>query len=86
MRVLRIGAGVEQARPARLLPMEVLVLRGHRGTKFGCGTALCGACTVHIDGVATPSCVTPIDGIGASETTTIEAIGATTAGARIQKA
>src|SRR6202011_1572554 len=59
---------------------------GMTGTKFGCGLALCGACTVHIDGVATRSCITPIDGVGASEITTIEAIGATPAGAKIQKA
>src|SRR5262249_40646699 len=48
--------------------------------------ALCGACTVHIDGVATRSCITPIDSIGTSAVTTIEAIGATPAGAKIQKA
>jgi isoquinoline 1-oxidoreductase alpha subunit len=59
---------------------------GMTGTKFGCGMALCGACTVHVDGVATRSCITPIDGIGASQITTIEAIGATAAGANIQKA
>ena len=59
---------------------------GMTGTKFGCGMALCGACTVHIDGVATRSCVTPIDSVGASKITTIEAIGATATGARIQKA
>jgi isoquinoline 1-oxidoreductase alpha subunit len=59
---------------------------GMTGTKFGCGMALCGACTVHIDGVATRSCVTSIDSIGASAITTIEAIGATAAGTRIQKA
>ena len=59
---------------------------GMTGTKFGCGMALCGACTVHVDGAATRSCITPIDSIGASEITTIEAIGATAAGAKIQKA
>ena len=59
---------------------------GMTGTKFGCGMALCGACTVHVDGVATRSCITPIDGIGNSEITTIEAIGTTPAGAKIQKA
>jgi isoquinoline 1-oxidoreductase subunit alpha len=59
---------------------------GMTGTKFGCGMALCGACTVHIDGVATRSCITPIDGIGTSEITTIEAIGATAVGAKVQKA
>jgi isoquinoline 1-oxidoreductase alpha subunit len=59
---------------------------GMTGTKFGCGVALCGACTVHIDGTATRSCVTPIDSVGSSKVTTIEAIGATPAGAKIQKA
>ena len=59
---------------------------GMTGTKFGCGMALCGACTVHIDGVATRSCITSVDSIGKSQITTIEAIGATPAGARIQRA
>jgi isoquinoline 1-oxidoreductase subunit alpha len=59
---------------------------GMTGTKFGCGMALCGACTVHIDGTATRSCITTIDSIGDSKVTTIEAIGGTPAGARIQKA
>ena len=59
---------------------------GMTGTKFGCGMALCGACTVHVDGVATRSCITSIDNIGTSEITTIEAIGAAPAGAEIQKA
>jgi isoquinoline 1-oxidoreductase subunit alpha len=59
---------------------------GMTGTKFGCGMALCGACTVHVDGVAARSCITPIDSIGKSEITTIEAIGATAAGAKIQRA
>jgi isoquinoline 1-oxidoreductase subunit alpha len=59
---------------------------GMTGTKFGCGMALCGACTVHIDDIATRSCITAIDSIGTSAITTIEAIGATEIGARIQKA
>jgi len=59
---------------------------GMTGTKFGCGAALCGACTVHIDGVATRSCITPVDSIERSAVTTIEAIGATASGAKIQKA
>jgi isoquinoline 1-oxidoreductase alpha subunit len=59
---------------------------GMTGTKFGCGMALCGACTVHVDGIASRSCITPIDSLGNSNVTTIEAIGATAAGAKIQKA
>jgi isoquinoline 1-oxidoreductase subunit alpha len=59
---------------------------GMTGTKFGCGMALCGACTVHIDGIATRSCITTVDRIGNSSVTTIEAIGATPEGAKIQKA
>ena len=58
---------------------------GMTGTKFGCGMALCGACTVHIEGAAVRSCITSIDSIGTSEVTTIEAIGATPVGAKIQK-
>ena len=53
------------------------VLRGElhmTGTKFGCGMALCGACTVHIDGEATRSCVTPISVVGSREVTTIEGL------------
>src|SRR5260370_9245040 len=59
---------------------------GMTGTKFGCGMALCGACTVHLDGVAIRSCITPIDSIGTSAITTIEAIGATAAGPKTQHA
>ena len=59
---------------------------GMTGTKFGCGMALCGACTVQIDGTATRSCITTIDSIGASKIVTIEAIGETPAGKKIQQA
>jgi isoquinoline 1-oxidoreductase alpha subunit len=59
---------------------------GMTGTKFGCGAALCGACTVHVDGEPTRACVTPIDSIGAAAVTTIEAIGGTPVGAKVQKA
>ena len=59
---------------------------GMTGTKFGCGMALCGACTVHLNGVATRSCVTPVEAIGDAAVTTIEAIGTTAAGRKIQRA
>ena len=59
---------------------------GLTGTKFGCGAALCGACTVHVDGAATRSCITPIDSLAGAKVTTIEAIGATDTGAKIQRA
>ena len=59
---------------------------GMTGTKFGCGMALCGACTVHIDGTPTRSCITTVDSLDKSVVTTIEAIGKTPAGATIQKA
>jgi len=56
------------------------------GTKFGCGMALCGACTVHIDGQPTRSCVTPASAVAGKGITTIEAIGATQAGKAVQDA
>ena len=59
---------------------------GMTGTKFGCGVALCGACTVHVDGAPTRSCVTPISSIGNKAITTIEAVGKTSQGRAVQKA
>lgn len=59
---------------------------GLTGTKFGCGVAQCGVCTVHLDGKAVRSCLLPISSIGARAITTIEGVGATKAGARVQKA
>ena len=59
---------------------------GMTGTKFGCGRALCGACTVHLNGAPTRSCVLPVESIGDAAITTIEAIGNTAAGRKIQKA
>jgi isoquinoline 1-oxidoreductase alpha subunit len=56
------------------------------GTKFGCGMALCGACTVHLDGQPVRACVTPISAAAGRRITTIEAIGATPVGQRVQKA
>jgi isoquinoline 1-oxidoreductase alpha subunit len=59
---------------------------GLTGTKFGCGKALCGACTVLMNGSATRSCITTIDSVGTAAITTIEAIGDTPSGKKIQKA
>jgi isoquinoline 1-oxidoreductase subunit alpha len=58
---------------------------GMTGTKFGCGMALCGACTVHIDGAPARSCITPISAVAGKRITTIEAVGATAAGRKIQQ-
>lgn len=57
-----------------------------KGTKFGCGAGLCGACTVHLDGAAVRACQTPISRIGSAAVTTIEGVGASLLGARLQKA
>jgi len=59
---------------------------GMSGTKFGCGLGLCGACTIHVDGKPVRSCMTPIAAAAGKRITTIEAIGATPAGRKIQQA
>jgi isoquinoline 1-oxidoreductase subunit alpha len=59
---------------------------GMTGTKFGCGIAQCGACTVHIDGNPVRSCLLSVGSIGNKAITTIEGIGATDAGAKVQEA
>src|SRR5579872_2784702 len=59
---------------------------GLTGTKFGCGIAQCGACTVHVDGKAVRSCLLPVGAIGSRSITTIEGVGGTPAGAKVQKA
>jgi isoquinoline 1-oxidoreductase alpha subunit len=59
---------------------------GLTGTKFGCGIAQCGACTVHVDGKAVRSCLLPVGAIGNRSITTIEAVGATPVGSRVQEA
>lgn len=57
-----------------------------KGTKFGCGMAVCGACTVHLDGKPARACVTPLSAVGKARITTIEAIGQTAIGKKVQEA
>ena len=59
---------------------------GLTGTKFGCGMALCGACTVHLDGQPIRSCVTPVGAVGSKNVTTIEGIGTNPSARKIQQA
>ena len=59
---------------------------GMKGTKFGCGMAQCGACTVHLDGNPVRSCITQVSSVGSKAITTIEGIAANPVGARVQKA
>jgi isoquinoline 1-oxidoreductase alpha subunit len=59
---------------------------GMTGTKFGCGRALCGACTIHMDGAAMRACVTPVSAASGKKITTIESVGETEVGKRVQQA
>lgn len=61
-------------------------LLGLTGTKFGCGIAMCGACTVHLDGIPRRACVTPVGAVAGQAITTIEGIGATAEGKKVQQA
>ncbi len=88
MVTLRINGTAREVDAPSDMPL-LWVLRdilGLTGTKFGCGIAQCGACTVHIDGKPVRSCLLPIGSIGEKNVTTIEGIGATPAGAKAQKA
>ena len=67
------------ADPSMPLLWAVRDLLGLKGTKFGCGAALCGACTVHVDGKPVRSCSFPISALGSSKVTTIEAVSGKTA-------
>ncbi len=57
-----------------------------KGSKYGCGAALCGACTVHLDGAAVRACVTPVAAVGGARITTIEGVGDTEIGRKLQDA
>ena len=74
------------AEPGTPLLWVLRDMLGLTGTKFGCGIAQCGACTVHVAGAPLRSCQLTIEALGNRPVTTIEAVGATPAGARIQKA
>jgi isoquinoline 1-oxidoreductase alpha subunit len=74
---------VDEDMPLLWVLRDVLDLKG---AKFGCGAGLCGACTVHADGVAIRSCVTKVSAVGAKKITTIEAVGETGLGKAVQHA
>jgi isoquinoline 1-oxidoreductase alpha subunit len=88
MTTLRINGQDRQLDVPDDMPL-LWVLRdiiGLTGTKFGCGVALCGACTVHLDGRPIRSCITPVASAAGKTVTTIEAIGETPSGKKIQQA
>jgi isoquinoline 1-oxidoreductase subunit alpha len=74
---------VEPDRPLLWVLRDALDLKG---SKFGCGMGLCGACTVHIDGLPVRSCITPVSALGSRSVTTIEGIGATSIGKKLRDA
>jgi len=78
-----VSVSVPDGMPLLWVVRDVL---GMTGTKFGCGIAQCGACTVHIDDEPARSCVTPIGDVAGKSVTTIEAIGETPAGKAVQAA
>jgi isoquinoline 1-oxidoreductase alpha subunit len=78
-----VQADVDAEMPLLWALRDVL---GFSGTKYGCGVGACGACTVHLDGAPVRACQTPVSAIGAAKITTIEGIGATALGKRIQAA
>jgi isoquinoline 1-oxidoreductase alpha subunit len=88
MTTLRINGQEHQVDVPDDMPL-LWVLReivGLTGTKFGCGVALCGACTVHLDGRPIRSCITPVASAAGKTIATIEAIGETPSGKKIQQA
>ena len=88
MATLKINGEVRNVDAPDDMPL-LWVLRdmlGLTGTKFGCGIAQCGACTVHIDGNPVRSCLLPVGSVGNRAVTTIEGVGATEVGAKVQRA
>jgi isoquinoline 1-oxidoreductase subunit alpha len=88
MAVLNVNGNSRQAAVPDDMPL-LWVLRdvlGMTGTKFGCGAGLCGACTIHIDGQQVRSCITPVSAAAGKRITTIEAVGKTAAGKKVQQA
>jgi isoquinoline 1-oxidoreductase alpha subunit len=79
----RVQADAEADTPLLWVLRDYL---GMTGTKFGCGMALCGACTVHVEGQPMRSCVTPASAVAGKKITTIESIGATKVGKAVQAA
>jgi isoquinoline 1-oxidoreductase alpha subunit len=88
MATLKINGKLETVSASEDTPL-LWVLRDHlglTGTKYGCGMALCGACTVHLNGQPVRSCQTPISAVGDKAVTTIEGIGNTSVGKVVQAA
>jgi isoquinoline 1-oxidoreductase subunit alpha len=85
---IRINGRVREVEADPQMPL-LWVLRDLldlKGTKFGCGKSFCGACTVHLNGAAVRSCVTPVSSVGAASITTIEAVAGTPTGKAVQNA
>lgn len=78
-----VEAQVDGDTPVLWVLRDVL---GMTGTKFGCGMGLCGACTVHVDGVATRSCITSVESVAGLSVSTVEALSGTPVGRALQRA
>ena len=78
-----VEADVEGSTPLLWVLRDTL---GMTGTKFGCGQALCGACTVHVEGSAVRACITPVSSVEGRALTTIEAVGDDRVGRAVQEA
>ena len=88
MATIEVNGRTQEIDAAPDVPL-LWVLRDHlnlTGTKYGCGMALCGACTVHVNGEPVRSCVTPVSAVAGKAITTIEAVGATRTGKAVQSA